>query len=69
MKHETFKDAAVTEAFDTIEGRILPSLTMLVELASSAEAGVDAAAAGDDLRALARELEELTRLFEGRAAG
>ena len=64
MRHETFKDAAVGEAFEVIEGRILPSLTFLIEQASLAEPGVDAAARADELRALARQLEALTGLFD-----
>ena len=64
MKHETFKDAALGEAFEVIEGRILPSLSLLIEQASVAEPGVDAAARADELRNLARQLEELTSLFD-----
>ena len=65
MRHETFKNVAVGEAFDAIEGSILPSLTMLIEAAAAAQPGADAAARADELRVLARELEELTRLFGG----
>jgi hypothetical protein len=64
VKHETFKDVAVGEAFEVIEGRILPSLTFLIEQASLAEPGSDAAGRADELRALARELEALTGLFD-----
>ena len=64
MRHETFKDAAVADAFDAIEGSILPSLTMLVERATGAERGMDAAARADELRALAEQLEALTSLLE-----
>ena len=65
MRHETFRNVAVGEAFDAIEGSILPSLTMLIEAAATAQPGADAAARAEELRALARELEELTHLFGG----
>lgn len=67
MKHETFKDAAVGEAFETIEGTILPSLTLLIEQASCAQPGVDADARAEELRVLARQLQELTELFGARS--
>jgi hypothetical protein len=63
VRHETFKDAAVGEAFEAIEGTILPSLTLLIEQASCAVPGVDAEAHAEELRALARQLEALTELF------
>lgn len=70
MKHEDFRqdlrDAAIGEAFDVIEGRILPSLTLLIESASVAQPGADAAIRADELRALARELELLTTLMAPR---
>jgi hypothetical protein len=68
VKHETFRDAAVGEAFEVIEGRVLPSLTFLIEQASAVEAGIDAEARAEEIRRLARELEELARLFEMPAA-
>ncbi|HEY0114615.1 MAG TPA: hypothetical protein VGB54_02735 [Allosphingosinicella sp.] len=64
MKHETFKQVAIGEAFETIEGSILPSLTMLIEQASVAQPGMDSEATAQELRALARQLESLTALFE-----
>ncbi len=64
MKHQSFKDAAVGEAFEAIEGTILPSLTMLIEQASCAQPGVDAELHAEELRALARQLQALTELFE-----
>jgi hypothetical protein len=63
VKHETFKNVALGEAFEVIEGSILPSLTMLIEAASVAEPGIDADARADELRALARQLESLSMLF------
>ena len=63
MRHETFKHVAVGEAFEAIEGSILPSLTMLIESAAAAQPGDDAASRADELRALARQLESLTALF------
>jgi hypothetical protein len=65
VKHETFKDAAVGEAFQVIEGSLLPSLTLLLESAAGAQPGVDAEAHAQELRLLAGQLEELTRLFGG----
>jgi hypothetical protein len=69
VRHETFKNVAIGEAFDAIEGNILPSLTMLIEAAAAAQPGADAAARAQELRALARQLEELTRLFGGPGGG
>lgn len=63
MKHETFKDAAIAEAFETIEGVLLPSLTLLVDRAAGAIPGIDAEVRAEELRNLARQLEELTGLF------
>jgi len=63
MRHETFKHVAVGEAFEAIEGSILPSLTMLIESAAVAQPGDDAVSRADELRALARQLESLTALF------
>ena len=63
MRHETFKDAAVGEAFQVIEGTLLPSLTLLLESAAAAQPGMDADAKAQELRLLAGQLEELTRLF------
>lgn len=67
MRHETFKDAAVGEAFQVIEGSVLPSLTLLLESAAAAQPGMDAEAKAQELRLLARQLEELTQLFGGLA--
>ena len=64
MKHQDFRAVAISEAFDAIEGSILPSLTMLVERAAGAEPGVDAATRADELRVLARQLESLTILLQ-----
>lgn len=63
MRHETFKDVAIGEAFQVIEGSVLPSLTLLLESAAAAQPGVDAEAKAHELRLLASQLEELTRLF------
>jgi hypothetical protein len=63
VRHETFKDAAVGEAFQLIEGSVLPSLTLLLESAAAAQPGVDAEAKAQELRLLAGQLEALTRLF------
>lgn len=63
MKHEDFRHAAIGQAFDAIEERILPSLRTLVERAAAAEAGTSAAPTADELRQLARELEELEQLI------
>ena len=64
MKHETFRDAAIYQAFDVIEGRVLPSLAFLIDRASGAEPGVDAAARASDIRRLAAELDDLQALFD-----
>jgi len=63
VRHETFKDEAVGEAFQVLEGSVLPSLTLLLESAAAAQPGMDAQAKADELRLLAAQLEELTRLF------
>lgn len=63
MKHQSFKDAAVGEAFETIEGMILPSLTSLIDQASGAQPGVNAELRAEELRVLARQLQALTELF------
>ena len=63
MRHETFKDAAVGEAFQVIEGKVLPSLTLLLESAAAATPGIDTDSKAQELRLLAGQLEELTRLF------
>jgi len=64
VKHETFKHVAVDQAFTAIEGSVLPSLTLLIERAAAAQPGLDAEASAEELRALARQLEALTLLFE-----
>lgn len=67
MKHETFRQVAIGDAFEAIESSILPSLTMLIEQAAVAEPGVDAEAKAEELRALARQLESLTLLLQNGA--
>lgn len=67
MRHETFKDAAIGEAFEAIEGSILPSLTLLIEAAAAAEPGLDASVRADELRVLARQLDSLTELIQSGA--
>lgn len=67
MRHENFSGAAVGEAFEAIEGMILPSLTLLIDQASAAETGADAVRNASELRALAAELARLTALFGDRA--
>jgi hypothetical protein len=67
MKHETFNHAAIGDAFEAIEGSILPSLTMLIESASVAHPGIDAHGRAEELRALARQLESLTALLQNGA--
>ncbi len=62
MKHEDFSKVAVGAAFDVIEGRILPSLTQLIESAAADEKGAGIRA--DELRALAAELELLSALLD-----
>jgi len=62
MKHEDFSKIEVGAAFDVIEGRILPSLTLLIESAAAEEKGASIRA--DELRALAAELELLSALIE-----
>jgi len=62
MKHEDFSKIEVGTAFDVIEGRILPSLTLLIESAAAEEKGASIRA--DELRALAAELELLSALIE-----
>ena len=62
MKHEDFSKIEVGAAFDVIEGRILPSLTHLIESAAAQEKGASIRA--DELRALAAELELLSALIE-----
>jgi hypothetical protein len=68
MKHQDFRNVAVGDAFEAIEGCVLPSLTLLIEAAAASEAGIDASARADELRALARQLEMLTAMFEPRGA-
>lgn len=62
MKHEDFSKVEVGTAFDVIEGRILPSLTLLIESAAAEEKGASIRA--EELRALAAELELLSALLE-----
>jgi hypothetical protein len=64
VRHETFKDAAVGEAFQVIEGSVLPSLTLLLESAAAANPGIDRRQE-QELRLLAQELEQATKLFGG----
>lgn len=63
MKHETFRDAAIGEAFEALEELVLPSLTTLIDRAAAARPGEDAHAHAYQLRALAEELATLTALF------
>lgn len=65
MKHQDFRGAAIGEAFETIEGVILPSLTHLIDTAAGAQPGMDAEVKAGELRDLARQLDELRALFEG----
>ncbi len=67
MKHQDFRNVAVDEAFAALEGRVLPSLTLLIEAAAVSRPGVNAATRADELRALAHELDSLTALFESGA--
>lgn len=63
MKHEDFRGAAIGEAFDVIEGAILPSLERLIDTAAGAQPGVDADAKAAELRALAEQLQQLAALY------
>lgn len=63
MKHEDFRKAVIGEAFEMIEGSILPSLERLIDAAVSAEPGVDAAAKAAEIRALAEQLESLAAIY------
>ncbi len=62
----------VHDAFDQIEGAILPSLSAmldgLIEAAALARPGHDAEGYAAELRALGLELERLTRDVEGLCA-
>ena len=63
------RQRCVDEAFERIEGTILPCIGLLLEdLLGAAEAGgagVDPAAYADELRRLAAQLETLTQEIEG----
>jgi hypothetical protein len=65
VKHEDFRqdlrDAAIGEAFEMIEGRILPSLTFLIESAAAGAPGI--ADRAEEIRTLAAELEVLAALI------
>ena len=65
VKHEDFRqglrDAAIGDALEAIEGRILPSLTFLIE--SAAMDGPGSAGRAEELKVLAAELELLTSLI------
>lgn len=56
------------EAFEQIEGTILPTLSMmldtLLDAASLAQPGVDSVSYAAELRTVALQLEELTRQIE-----
>ena len=56
------------EAFERIEGTILPTISMmldtLLDAASLAQPGIDAASHAAELRTVALQLEELTRQVE-----
>ena len=60
------------EAFEQIEERILPSISMmldtLLDAASLARPGIDAEAHAAELRTLALQVEELTRQVEAVSA-
>lgn len=68
MKHEDFRqdlrDAVIGEAFDVIEGRILPSLTLLIESAAADAPGY--AERAEEMRLLAAELDLLAALIDSR---
>jgi len=64
VKHESFKQFAIDEALSAIESSVLPSLTLLLESAAAAQPGLDADAQAQEVRALACQLEELTRLLD-----
>jgi hypothetical protein len=59
---------SLEQAFDRIEATILPNLSMVLEAlldaATAARAGEDADAQAAELRAIALQLEELTRQVE-----
>ena len=61
------QQARLEEAFERIEGTILPCISMLLDTLLDASAGVadtDPKALAAELRILAAELEELTRAVE-----
>ena len=64
----TDRHQALDEAFERIEDMILPNISMmldtLLDAASLARPGVDAEGYAAELRALALQLEELTRQVE-----
>lgn len=64
MKHQDFRQIAVDCALEAIEGSVLPSLTRLIDTAADAHPGTDAEASAAELRALARQLDDLTAMVE-----
>jgi hypothetical protein len=60
---------SLNEAFERIEGTILPTISLmldtLLDAASLARPGIDAAAYQAEIRTIALELEGLTRQVEG----
>ena len=63
------RQRCVDEAFERIEGTILPCIGMMLEdllgAAEAGQAGADPAAYADELRRLAAQLEALTQEIEG----
>ena len=63
-----FPPPTIDHALDEIEGRILPSMSEILdgvlEAAAMARAGIDAEAHGAELRRVVRELQEVTRQME-----
>jgi hypothetical protein len=64
----TERERSLEQALERIEESILPSLSMmldsLLDAASLARPGADAAVYAEDIRALALELERMTREVE-----
>lgn len=61
--HTDLHNAAVGEAMGAIEDTVLPALTRLIDIASGATPGIDAAAKADALRHLARDIDLLQSLL------
>jgi hypothetical protein len=67
MSDVQHQQARLDEAFERIEGTILPCIAMMLETLLDVSAGVgetDPKALAAELRTLAAELEELTRAVE-----